>query len=360
MHRIAVVMAGGSGERFWPVSRASRPKQLLRLTRPDMNMLEEAVERIGQVVGVENVFIATSTALLEPVMEANVVPQAKVFAEPDRRNTLGALVWATANLMALFPTEWTEMSVSVVTADHKIGEPERFWSTVSAALDIAEQTGGLVTIGISPARPETGFGYIEVDRSKPIYVAGFRASSFREKPGPKVAAEYVESGRFLWNSGMFFWTLRAFHDALAAALPEAAETMLEIVQALTAHDAHGALASFRKLPNLSIDYALMEKAEQVYVVEGSFPWDDVGSWDALERTLTLNPDGNVVSGSVIALETTGSVLLNDSDGITTCVLGMEDVVVVTTKDAVLVCPKSRAQDVRKLVNELKARGSHTL
>lgn len=360
MNRVAVVMAGGSGERFWPVSRASRPKQLLKLTHPEMNMLEEAVARVGAVVGAENVFVATSTALLDPVSASGVVRARHVFAEPDRRNTLGALVWACANLINLFPESWGELSMAVVTADHKIGEPERFGSTVAAALDIAEQTGGLVTIGVSPSRPETGFGYIEVDRSKPIYVGGFHAKSFREKPAPELAAEYVESGRFLWNSGMFFWTLRAFHDALLAALPEAVDVLLEIAQALTAQDAYGAVASFRKLPNLSIDYALMEKAEQVYVVEGGFPWDDVGSWDALERTLSLNADNNVVSGSVVALDTHGSVLLNDSEGITTCVLGMDDVVVVTTRDAVLVCPKSRAQEVRRLVEELKARGSQAL
>lgn len=353
MHRIALVMAGGSGERFWPLSRANKPKQLLRLTHPTMSMLEEAIARVTPVVGEPNVFVATSETLMGSILEAGAVPGVRVFGEPDRRNTLGALVWATASLISLFPLDWADMTVAVLTADHKIDPPDRFAETVTSALEAAEQNGGLVTIGIKPTRPETGYGYIEVDRSTPVGRMAFQAKSFREKPSADQAAQYVTSGNFLWNSGMFFWTLRAFYEQLEKAEPQAAETLMEIAAALSARDSAGAHGLFRTLPNLSIDYALMEKADQVYVLESDFQWDDVGAWDALDRTLPTS-EGNVVSGGAVLLDTQGSVVYNEAN-IVTCVLGMEDVIVVTTPDAVLVCPKSRAQDVKRLVEELKHR-----
>ena len=360
MHRIAVVMAGGSGERFWPLSRAKRPKQLLKLTHPDLNMLEEAVARIKPLVGAENVFVATSATLRDSISEAKVVPHGRLFAEPDRRNTLGALVWTTAQLMAMFPETWMTMSAAILTADHKIEDEDAFRETVSAALDLAEESKGLVTIGIRPTRPETGFGYIELGAQQPLIKGAYEAKTFKEKPDQVTAEEYVRSGQFLWNSGMFFWTLRAFYDGLTAVLPAAAEITTEIALALSAQDEAGALGVFRRLPNLSVDYALMEQADNVFVVESRFAWDDVGAWDALQRALPVSEHGNVLSGSHIVLDTKNSIVINDDGETITCVLGMEDVVVVTTKDAVLVCPKSRAQDVKKIVEELKLRGSKSL
>ena len=359
MHRIAVVMAGGSGERFWPLSRASRPKQLLNLTHASMSMLEEAVGRIEPLVGPKNLFVATSAGLLDAIASSGLVPDVRLFAEPDRRNTLGALVWVAAQIMALFPKDWMKVSMAVLTADHKISDADAFRATVSTALDTAEETGGLVTIGIRPTRPETGFGYIEV-AGAPEYSEAHRAMSFREKPTLEKAIDMVAEGRFLWNSGMFFWKLRTFVDELSGVLPNAGETITVTAQALIAQDFEGAAAAFRELPNVSVDYALMEKAENVYVVEAGFGWDDVGAWDALSRTRDADEEGNVVSGSVVSIDTKDSVVINDSSSLTTCVLGMEDVIVVTTADAVLVCPKSRAQEVKRLIEELKARGSQSL
>ena len=352
-------MAGGSGERFWPLSRADRPKQLLRLTDPSMTMLEEALRRIEPLVGRGDVFISTSTSLKDAIISSGLVPAARVFAEPDRRNTLGALVWVAAELMSLMPKDWMDISLAVLTADHKISDADLFRSTVATALETAEETGGLVTIGVRPARPETGFGYIEVSGSAE-YEQSHRVASFREKPSLEAAMDMVAAGRFLWNSGMFFWKLRSFVDELTRVSPSAGEAITLIAQALVARDADSALKHFRALPNLSVDYALMEKAENVYVVEASFGWDDVGAWDALSRSRPSDAEGNVVSGSVLALDTSNSVVINESSSLTTCVLGMEDVIVVTTDDSVLVCPKSRAQEVKRLVEELKARGHQRL
>lgn len=348
-------MAGGTGERFWPISRMNRPKQLLNLTHPEQNMLCEAVERIATLVSRENVFVSTSEALREPIAASSLVTPAHILVEPARRNTLGALVWTTARLMALFPTDWMELTVAVVTADHKIGDDAKFLANIQSALELAEQTQGLVTIGIPPTRAETGFGYIEIDRSAPRGEGSFRAKSFREKPDRSKAEEFLASKNFLWNSGMFFWTLAAFHLALDSLLPEVAETVVEIARCLTAQDSAGAAEAFATLPNLSVDYAIMERADNVYVVESEFSWDDVGAWDALERTLPRDEQGNVISGNVVEVDSHGCIVLNDSEGMVTCVLGLEEFVVVTTADAVLVCPKSRAQEIRRIVAELKNR-----
>ncbi len=321
-------------------------------------MLEEAVHRISPLVGASNVFLATSSALRDAVLGTELVPAVRVLSEPDRRNTLGALVWVAAQLMALMPKDWMDVSLAVVTADHKIGDEDAFRRTVATALSVAEETGGLVTIGIRPTRAETGFGYIEVESSSD-FTEAHAVRSFREKPSYETAVDMLAAGNFLWNSGMFFWKLRSFVDELSCVSPFG-ETVSVIAQALIANDQEGALSAFRSLPNLSIDYALMEKASNVFVVEADFMWDDVGAWDALSRSRAADDEGNVVSGSVVAIDTKDSVLINDVDGATVCVMGMSDVVVVSSGDSILVCPKSRAQDVKKIVEELKARGSQSL
>jgi mannose-1-phosphate guanylyltransferase len=220
-----------------------------------------------------------------------------------------------------------------------------------------------VTIGIGPSRPETGFGYIEVDRTQSVSIGqreAYHAASFREKPNPVEAAHFLVSGNFLWNSGMFFWTLSAFSRALERADSKVAAIMMEIAQSIASHDLVSAALAFLAIPNLSIDYALMEKAENVYVVESDFAWDDLGAWDALERARPADSAGNILAGQVVALDSRNSILINESEGTVVCVLGLDEVVIVTTDDAILVCAKNRAQDVRKVVDELKARGSQAL
>ena len=347
--RLAVVMAGGSGERFWPLSTPERPKQLLRLTRPDRTMIEEAVERLQPIVGETGVYLSTTVALAGPMGAAGVVPEANILAEPLRRNTLGALVWVVAALVARGETEAT---VAVVTADHAIGETARFAATVEAAMDAAEATGGLVTIGVTPDRPETGYGYIERAEEGRLDLASGRtahaARSFREKPDAATAEEYVAAGRFLWNAGMFFFTVAGFRASLAATQPSAAEILETVAHRLAEGDAKGAETAFAGLESISFDYAVMERAETVHVVESDFPWDDVGAWDALERTLGTDAAGNVVVGPAAALDTKGCVVYNDNPGLAVGVVGLENVVVVVTESGVLVCPKGDVQRVREV------------
>jgi mannose-1-phosphate guanylyltransferase len=347
--RVAIIMAGGSGERFWPLSRPHRPKQLLRLTSPDQTMLEEAVRRIEPLVGEGEVYVATGLGLRAAICEAGIVAADKVLAEPARRNTLGCLAWTAATLLARHGDE--PVTMAILTADHKIGEPERFRETVRRALEAAEERGCIATIGVRPTRPETGYGYIEYEDSPGETV--HRSRRFREKPNREQAQEFLKAGSFLWNSGMFFWTLETFLDELGRADPATVDKVRAMADALRAGDEQRAARAFETLPNLSIDYALLEKARNVCVVPAEFPWDDVGAWDSLERTLPLDSAGNVIQGDALLLDTSGCVVYNESPGVKVCVLGCEDLVVVATGDAVLVVPKGRAQEVKRLVAELE-------
>ena len=338
-------MAGGSGQRFWPVSTAERPKQFLRLTSPDRSLLQEAVGRAVELFGPDSTYIATGVPLADSSrQECPDLSFENVLAEPAKRNTTGCLVWVAANLIARNPNGWSDISIAVLTADHRISPTEGFHKTVSLALDTAEQTGGLVTIGIRPDRPETGYGYIEL--GEPL-AKGRVAQSFREKPNLETAQAYLDSGDHLWNSGMFFWTLPGFMKEMESAQPAIAAVTRQIATLISDDKVDEARAVFETLPSISIDYALMEKADRVFVVEAEFSWDDLGAWDALRRSYTPDGAGNVSLGPVKLVETSDCVVYNESGHQEVAILGMKGVVVVVTEDRIMVCPADQAQDVRK-------------
>jgi mannose-1-phosphate guanylyltransferase len=339
-------MAGGSGERFWPLSRKLRPKQLLRLTDPNRTMLQEAVDRVAPLVGLENVFIATAGHLTDPIKEAGIVPAENILAEPDKRNTLGCLTWVAASLLARFGDSALDSAMTVLTADHKISEPEVFRSNLSAAIETARASGALGTLGIPPTRPETGYGYIETG------TADFNVTSFREKPDLATAESFLAAGNYFWNSGMFIWTLGGFMNELAVASPESHSATLAMRLSLENDDATAAAEHFRTLPNLSIDYALMEKAAHVFMVKADFPWDDVGSFDSLLRTMPVDGAGNVVLGNVIAEDCEGCVLYNESDAAVLTAVGLREMILIQTNDAILSAPLSDAQRVKAIVGRL--------
>ena len=344
-------MAGGVGERFWPLSRAARPKQLLRLGSRDATLLEEAVDRIRPLVPEHAICIATSRPLAEPIANARCVPAGQVLAEPNKRNTLGCLCWVAANEIARGRRDAVH---AVLTADHKIGDPEAFRTCVAAALQTAVETGGLVTLGIRPTRPETGYGYIETERDRTLGTGAVGVARFCEKPDGETAARFLDSGNFLWNSGMFFWTLAGFLRELEQAQPGVHLVTLAMAEALRAGDSPAAEALFDELPSISIDFALMEKASEVWVHEAGFAWDDLGAWDALARGLGSDADGNTTVGEVVAIDCHGSTLVNEHPGLIVAALGLEGIAVVATPDAVLVVPANKAQRVREIVDRLKA------
>lgn len=354
--RIAIIMAGGSGERFWPVSRREHPKQLLKLADPDKSLLQQTIDRISGLVRSEDIYIATAPHLAKPIKDAMPnLGEDQILAEPHKRNTGGCLVWVAANLLAK-GADPDSTSMAILAADHRVTPDAEFCRTVDAALITAETSGGLVTVGIPPTRPETGYGYIEQSDSPPAMpreVPVFSVSRFREKPDIESAKQFVASGKFFWNSGTFYWTLRAFLTNLEKHSPELYAGVHSIADALRGGDIAAADQLFASLPNLSIDYALMEKAESVYVARATFEWDDVGAWDAVERAIPLDDSHNVSIGENLLIDTAGSIVLNYSDKVITCAVGLEDITIVVTDDAVMVCPKNKVQDVKKIVEKLK-------
>jgi mannose-1-phosphate guanylyltransferase len=313
------------------------------LASGDATLLEQSVRRIAPLVG-DDVCVATTADLV--AQTRSLLPGVLVFGEPARRNTLGALVWATAQLLARYPGE--DVSVAVLTADHAISPDAAFLGTVSRALDIAEERGSLTTIGIKPTRPATEYGYIETGEE--IGGSAWAAKRFTEKPKADTATEFLRSGRFLWNSGMFFWTVGSFVEELRRAVPEAASALDGIARALGEGDEPAAVARFADVPSISIDYALMERAENVAVVASDFEWDDLGSWDALSRSLPADEHGNVGVGRSRMVDSAGCVVYNSGDGVRVTLLGLDDVVVAVSEGEVLVCKKDRAQDVRGLAD----------
>jgi mannose-1-phosphate guanylyltransferase len=366
MHRVIVIMAGGAGQRFWPLSREHHPKQLLPLADPHRSLLAQAVDRGAALVGLERVYIVTGRHLVEPIIEAGTgVPADQVLGEPCKRNTAGCLVYAAAVILNRLGLPPEAVTVGVLTADQRIQDAEAFQGTLAAAFEAAERHAALVTIGIQPSRPETGYGYIETGtNAQPVAGAAGRfpvypVLRFHEKPDAATARRYVTQGGFYWNSGMFFWALKVFLDELQHANPLYARAIHDLAAALGRGDGAGADAIFARLPDRSIDYALMEGARRVLVALGRFAWDDLGSWDALERSLPVDGRGNVLGGDPVAIDAQNSVVINGpgSQRMAVAVLGVRDLVVVVSEDGVLVVPKSQAQRVKEVVEELRRRGA---
>jgi len=365
---VAVIMAGGGGERFWPMSRRLRPKQLLRLSREEMTLLEEAVERISPIAPRERVLIATNELLRDPIKEAMPdFPPDNIVAEPMKRNTSGCLALAAAHAIAKFGGDPARITMAVLTADHMIGEDDRFLATAALAIEHAENESALVTVGIAPSRPETGYGYIEVEdlKSPAIERDGigvYRVVRFAEKPDLQTAERFIRTGRFFWNSGMFFWRVSTFLSGLDSAMPSLSESVREIAQALDRGGRNSdeiIRQAFYRMDDISIDYGLLEKADNVFVARADFTWDDLGAWPALSRTRSADGAGNITWGGSILLDCRDCVVVNEpgDSRMAVGVIGMSDVVVVATEDGFLVCPRDRAQDVKEVVKELRSRGA---
>lgn len=323
---VALVMAGGTGTRLYPASRSDRPKQFLSLSG-DASLLSRTVDRLGFA---DEIYVCTAERHADLVREH--APEAGVLVEPEPKDTGPALVYAAHRIRE----QVGECVLLCVPSDHVVAGA--FAETARTAADVAVETGGLVTLGIEPTRPATGYGYIQPGAGFGDYYA---VDSFREKPDAAAAERFVEEG-FLWNAGLFAWTpgalLRAAHDSPLAPLVDAL-------------DAGEPTRGFAEIDGVSIDYAVLERTDDAFVVPAGFEWDDLGSWDALERVV---PDGaNAVLGDALALDASGNVVASDDKHVS--VVGIDDLVVAAYDDRVLVVPKDEAQRVREVVDELRAR-----
>lgn len=368
MKRTAVIMAGGSGERFWPLSRRRKPKQLLNLNNDDKSMIQEAIERIEPLIKPDDIFIITGKLLLEPIRDAlPQLPPQNVIAEPAKKNTAPCLALAAGFIKEKYSKDYNEneISIAVLTADQKISPNDKFVETVNTALEYVEKNKVLSTIGIPPSRPETGYGYIEVDDlyENSIDKAEVKSvKAFREKPDYEKAMEYAKSGKYLWNSGMFFWRLDTFIESMIKSLPEVGadiNSIANVYEGKTEIDFECPFQDlnsiFNQFPSVSIDYGLMEKADNVVVTKALFEWDDIGSWDALDRYKDKDENHNVKIGDSINTDTNNSIIVNNSKNgkILVSTLGLDDMTVIVTDDAVMVCPKNRVQEVKKNVEKIK-------
>jgi len=340
----AVILAGGKGTRFWPKSRARRPKQLLPIVR-ERTMIQVTVERLAPVVSAEHIWVVSGTDHAEELRDQLPdVPDEQIVVEPVGRNTAPAIALAT-NLIARHDPD---AAMIVLPADHHIRYADRFRDTLDRALALAASGDLLVTIGIEPTAPESGYGYIE--RGDEIAPGANRVRRFIEKPDRSRAEELVRGGGCLWNSGIFVWKVGAISRALARHLPEIARALEDVDPS----DAQSLAAAYAAIPEQSIDYGVLEKADNVAVVGGEFGWDDIGSWTALMRLGPADADGNVIRGRVLALSSHGNLVAADNRLV--ALVGVEGLVVIDTEDAVLVCSADRVQDVKQIIDELQRRG----
>ena len=345
----ALILAGGSGERFWPLSRRNRPKQLLRLVS-ERTLLEETVARLEGFVPTERILILTNIEQEKCVRDLlEGFPKQNIIAEPAKRDTAAAVAlgagWVAARdhsaTMLAFP------------ADHVIADRAAFQETMKTAAAAAEETGALVTIGIKPTWACPGFGYIE--QGEPVRlrsdgkIAVHRVVRFREKPNIDLAESFLRKGNFRWNAGMFVWSVPTVLSEFNRRAPELADF---ISQVRSPKDLDKILHErFAKLPRISFDYAIMEKAEHVLVVEASFDWDDVGSWQAVARYFTKDEHGNAANGALTALDSSDNIIFNDGET-TIALLGVHNLIVVRTGDAILICHRHQAEKIKNLVGTL--------
>lgn len=351
MKTTVVVMAGGKGERFWPRSRKSLPKQFLSLTDDGKTMIQLTIERLKSIVNIQDVYIVTNKDYKKLVLEQiNGIPEENILLEPKAKNTAPCIGLAAMHIKK----KYGDAVMLVLPSDHLIKYNEIYIDTLKSAVDVAKEDGNLITIGITPSYPETGYGYINFGRDEDDIKRNniYRVKRFVEKPNLETAKEYLTSGKYLWNSGMFVWKSSTILDNFRELLPETYEGLEKIYETIGTDEEDIILhQEFSKFQSESIDYGIMERAKKIYTIPGSFGWDDVGSWLALERINRTNDDGNVIKGNVITINSKKSIIQAQDKLIAT--IGIEDLIVIDTKDALLIAKKDSTQEVKKVIENLK-------
>ncbi|WP_105618997.1 mannose-1-phosphate guanylyltransferase [Vallitalea okinawensis] len=345
-----VIMAGGKGERFWPKSRIERPKQFINLINEN-TMLQETFSRLMGFVEPENVYISTGDLYVDTIKEQlPYIPKENIIVEPVGRNTAPCIGLAALHIAK----KDKNATMVVLPSDHLIKNRSEFINTLKKAVSVAERGENLVTLGITPNQPETGYGYINFDDNYKHFYGDnvYKVNKFVEKPDYSTACYYVETGTYLWNSGMFIWNVRTIFNNFKKYLPDHYKRLLTIEGSLGTDEYKEVLdREYNQFESISIDYGIMEHAENIYVLPGIFGWDDVGSWTALNRIHSKDINGNVVKGKVVSLDTNNCIIEANDKLIAT--IGLNDVVVVDSEDAILICDKNNAQDVKKILTRLK-------
>ncbi len=349
----AIIMAGGVGTRFWPRSREKTPKQLLEIVEKG-TMIQNTVKRVRDLIEPKNILVVTNK-IQKPMVAKQLpfLPAENIIVEPLGRNTAACIGLAGLFIRRLDP----DAVMVVLPADHIMHDEEEFRRILRLAIWVAYESGKLITVGIQPTRPETGYGYIQVidedDGTNPYFSRGvYRVKTFAEKPNLTTAEQFIQSGDFLWNSGMFIWKVDTIMAELGRLLPELYAELSKIDEAIGgARYDHVVETAYRMIRSISIDYGVMEKTKDVYVIKGNFGWSDVGSWDEVYRIAGKDDAGNSVTGKAFLLDTRNTLVYSGEKFVAT--IGVEGLVVIFSGDAVLICKQGRSQDVKEVVDYLR-------
>lgn len=351
MKTYGVIMAGGGGTRFWPLSRKANPKQFLNLSGKD-SMVMDTANRLCRIADKEDIFIVTGAGFVESTIKSTskLLRADHILGEPAARNTAACIGYAAMEIV----TKYEDGVMCVAASDHFIKDEDEYERVMKTAISLATEKDALVTIGIKPTFPSTGYGYIKSNRN--MKADFYEVEEFVEKPDLDTAKEYLASGEYAWNSGMFVWKASVILDYFEKLLPDIYECLLKIKDAMGTDKEQKVIEEvYPTIPKISVDYGIMERAKGVLMVEGDFGWNDVGSFDALEVIYDKDENGNVVLANGCLIDTEGCILYGDGDKLI-ATLGVQDIVIAQTKDIVLVCDKKRAQDIKLIPESLAASG----
>jgi len=360
MSDYAVIMAGGVGTRFWPKGTLKLPKQFLKLANDNDTLLQMAYKRLEGVFHDSKIFIVTNIIYKSEVKkQLPKIPDENIICEPIGRNTAPCI-----GLACLFINQFDpKANVLVVAADHLISEEKEFRRIIKSGLKFVSDNGGIVTLGIHPTKPETGYGYIQYDADKVVEVEFekkeesnvekiYKVKTFAEKPNLEVAKAFLESGDFLWNSGMFIFRTDTMMEEIQNYMPDLYETLNKLRDKLLSKDFSKVLEEeYSKTKSISIDYGVMEKAEDVYIIRSHFGWNDVGAWDEVYNIKEKDKDGNVKQGRTFTINTKECLIINDQKMVAT--IGVEDLLIINTDNGLLICKRGEAQSVKEVVDYLR-------
>lgn len=352
-HRYCVIMCGGVGSRFWPFSRNERPKQFLDFFGTGRSLLQLTVERIVPIVGYDNIILVTNHQYADIIKEQlPEIKESNILLEPARRNTAPCICWAARHIEALDP----DASMVILPSDHLILREKVFRDSIEKGFEFVNEGTRLLTLGITPSSPNTGYGYIQQGRSVDGFPSIHKVKSFTEKPNLDMARMFLESGEFFWNAGIFLWKVKTILEAFAKYSPEISQTLEAPANIYGSKEEQNFIdKAFPYCNNISVDYAIMEKADDVYVMTVDFGWSDLGTWKALYEVSPRNSDGNVTQNSkVLATECNGSVFAVQGNKIVVA-SGLKDYIVADSGNALLIYPINEEQKIKNIVNEVKNR-----
>lgn len=348
-----VIMAGGIGSRFWPLSRTAKPKQFIDILGTGKTLIQQTYERMEKICPPQNIYVVTSLAFKSLVNEQlpQVAPE-RVLLEPKRRNTAPCIAYASHKINAINPNA----IIIVAPSDHLIHKEDKFMEAIRNAADYASNNNALVTLGIKPSRPETGYGYIQIKELINEHNNLYKVKTFTEKPHLELATIFYESGEFFWNSGIFVWSVGSIMSALSTFLPFVNALFADVVGSFnTPNEASEIETVYTECNNISIDYGIMEKAENVYVVCADFGWSDLGTWGSLYTHIPHDENKNAVLAKNCALYQTQNVMLNVPENKMVVIQGLDNYIVVDTDDVLLICKKGDEQQIKDFVSDITVR-----